>query len=55
MAKDYVSACRNLLAIPKSNGKTNAARPRYVDFNGGNAPAPVALDEPLLTLFEASK
>ncbi len=55
MAKDYVSTYRDLLAIPTSNGKTHAARPRHVDLNGGNDLAPVSLDEPLLALFEAGR
>jgi glycosyltransferase involved in cell wall biosynthesis len=55
MAKDYVSTYRDLLTIPKSSGKAHAARPRRVDLNGGNDPTPVALDEPLLTMFEAGR
>jgi glycosyltransferase involved in cell wall biosynthesis len=55
MAKDYVSTYRDLVAIPKSNGKAHAARPRRVDLNGGNGRTPVALDEPHLTLFEAGR
>ena len=53
MAKEYVSTYRELLAIPTSNGKAHTARPRHVNLNGGNGLIPVALDEPLLTLFEA--
>jgi glycosyltransferase involved in cell wall biosynthesis len=50
MAKDYVSTYRDLLAVPKSNGKTHTARPRHVDLNGGNGLTPVALDEPPLAI-----
>jgi glycosyltransferase involved in cell wall biosynthesis len=53
MAKDYVNAYRDLLAIPTQNGKAHAARPRHVDLNGGNGLAPVLIDEPLLAGFEA--
>ena len=54
MAEDYVRKYRDLLAIPKSNGKADAARlRRHVDLNGVNGLAPVALDGLLLTLFEA--
>jgi glycosyltransferase involved in cell wall biosynthesis len=55
MAKDYVSTYRDLLAIPMSNGKAHAARPRRIDLNGGNGLTAVSIDEPHLALFEAGR
>jgi hypothetical protein len=55
MAKDYVGTYRDLLTTPTANRKAHAAQPRRVDLNGGNGLTPVALAEPLLTMFEAGR
>jgi glycosyltransferase involved in cell wall biosynthesis len=41
MAKDYVSAYRRLLKTG-----TSGAKPRQLDFNGGNGLAPVSIEKP---------
>ena len=48
MAKDYVGTYRRLL-----NTCTSGARLRQLALNGGNGLAPISIEKPFVTLFEA--